>query len=36
MCLAEADARGDLAPGDFVVFMGSGGGLAFACAAFTW
>jgi 3-oxoacyl-[acyl-carrier-protein] synthase-3 len=36
MCLAEADARGDLSPGDFVVFMGSGGGLAFACAAFTW
>jgi len=36
MCLAEADARGDLKPGDFVVFMGSGGGLAFACAAFTW
>lgn len=36
MCLAEADARGDIKPGDLVVFMGSGGGLAFACAAFTW
>jgi len=36
MCLAEADAQGKLAPGDLVVFMGSGGGLAFACAAFTW
>lgn len=36
MCLAEADAQGRLEPGDFVVFMGSGGGLAFACSAFTW
>ncbi len=36
MCLAEADAQGRLSPGDLVVFMGSGGGLAFACAAFTW
>jgi len=36
MALAESDARGDLAPGDKVVFMGSGGGLMFACAAFTW
>ena len=36
MCLAEADAQGRLKPGDLVVFMGSGGGLAFACAAFTW
>ena len=36
MCLAEADAQGKLKPGDLVVFMGSGGGLAFACAAFTW
>ncbi|MFO7652928.1 MAG: ketoacyl-ACP synthase III [Candidatus Krumholzibacteriia bacterium] len=36
MCLAEADAAGQLREGDFVVFMGSGGGLAFACAAFTW
>lgn len=36
MCLAEADAMGQLKSGDLVVFMGSGGGLAFACAAFTW
>jgi len=36
MCLAETDAQGHLASGDLVVFMGSGGGLAFACAAFTW
>lgn len=36
MCLAEADALGQLNDGDLVVFMGSGGGLAFACAAFTW
>ena len=36
MCLAEADAAGQLQAGDLVVFMGSGGGLAFACAAFTW
>jgi len=36
MCLAEADAQGQLNDGDLVVFMGSGGGLAFACAAFTW
>jgi 3-oxoacyl-[acyl-carrier-protein] synthase-3 len=36
MCLAEADSRGMITEGDLVVFMGSGGGLAFACAAFTW
>lgn len=36
MCLAEAQATGQLAPGDKIMFMGSGGGLAFACAAFTW
>ena len=36
MCLAEADAESKLQEDDFVVFMGSGGGLAFACAAFTW
>ncbi|MEZ4647263.1 MAG: ketoacyl-ACP synthase III [Candidatus Eisenbacteria bacterium] len=36
MALADADARSLLAPGDLVVFMGSGGGLAFACAAFRW
>ena len=28
--------RAGAEPGDLVVFMGSGGGLAFACAAFTW
>jgi 3-oxoacyl-[acyl-carrier-protein] synthase-3 len=36
MALAEADAQGKLKPGDLVVFMGSGGGLAFACCAFRW
>lgn len=36
MALAEADAQGELTRGDLVVFMGSGGGLAFACAAFEW
>ena len=36
MCLAEADEQGQISDGDLVVFMGSGGGLAFACAAFTW
>ncbi len=36
MCLAEADEQQQLSPGDLVLFMGSGGGLAFACAAFTW
>ncbi len=36
MALAEADAAGKLKPGDLVVFMGSGGGLAFACCAFRW
>ena len=36
MALAEADSENRLRPGDLVVFMGSGGGLAFACAAFEW
>jgi 3-oxoacyl-[acyl-carrier-protein] synthase III len=36
MALAEADAQGQLQPGDRVVFMGSGGGLAFACCAVRW
>ena len=36
MALAEADRQGQLRPGDRVVFMGSGGGLAFACCAFRW
>jgi 3-oxoacyl-[acyl-carrier-protein] synthase-3 len=34
MCLAEAWELGKVEPGDLVVFMGSGGGLAFACCAF--
>lgn len=36
MALAEADELGKLNRGDLVVFMGSGGGLAFACAVFEW
>lgn len=36
MALAEADAAGRLRPGQLVVFMGSGGGLAFACCAVRW
>ena len=36
MALAEADEQGKLQQGDLVVFMGSGGGLAFACCAFRW
>lgn len=36
MCMAEADAGNQMESGDLVLFMGSGGGLAFACAAFTW
>ncbi len=36
MALADADAKGRLKRGDLVVFMGSGGGLAFACTAFRW
>ncbi|MFC1527998.1 3-oxoacyl-ACP synthase III family protein [Candidatus Neomarinimicrobiota bacterium] len=36
MALAEANALGKLKPGDLVVFMGSGGGLAFATAVFKW
>lgn len=34
MCLAEAWDQGKVEPGKLVVFMGSGGGLAFACCAF--
>ncbi|MEZ4389299.1 MAG: ketoacyl-ACP synthase III [Candidatus Krumholzibacteriia bacterium] len=34
MCLAEAWDLGKIRPGRLVVFMGSGGGLAFACCAF--
>ena len=36
MALAEADELGKLHTGDLVVFMGSGGGLAFACSVFEW
>jgi len=36
MALAEADEQGKIKPGDLVVFMGSGGGLAFATAVFKW
>ncbi len=36
MALAEADAAGKLKRGELVVFMGSGGGLAFACCAMRW
>jgi 3-oxoacyl-[acyl-carrier-protein] synthase-3 len=36
MAMAEADERGKIHDGDLVVFMGSGGGLSFAAAAFQW
>lgn len=36
MALAEANEMGKLHKGDLVVFMGSGGGLAFACSVFRW
>jgi 3-oxoacyl-[acyl-carrier-protein] synthase-3 len=36
MALADAVEDGRLQRGDLIVFMGSGGGLAFACAAFEW
>ncbi|MFH0883787.1 MAG: ketoacyl-ACP synthase III [bacterium] len=36
MALAEADEQGKLKAGDLVIFMGSGGGLAFACSVFRW
>ncbi len=36
MALAEADELGQMEKGDLVFFMGSGGGLAFAVAAFRW
>ncbi len=36
MALAEAVDQGQLHENDLVYFMGSGGGLAFACAAFRW
>jgi 3-oxoacyl-[acyl-carrier-protein] synthase-3 len=36
MALDDAVRAGRLDRGDLIVFMGSGGGLAFACAAFEW
>jgi 3-oxoacyl-[acyl-carrier-protein] synthase-3 len=36
MALDDAVRAGRLERGDLIVFMGSGGGLAFACAAFEW
>jgi len=36
MALAEAHEQGKVNTGDLVFFMGSGGGLAFAVAAFRW
>lgn len=36
MALAEADTLGKIKQGDLIVFMGSGGGLAFATAVFKW
>ncbi len=36
MALNEAHNQGKLDRGDLIVFMGSGGGLAFACSAWIW
>lgn len=36
MALNDAYEKGELKEGDPIVFMGSGGGLAFACALFKW
>ncbi|KAA3614581.1 MAG: ketoacyl-ACP synthase III [Calditrichaeota bacterium] len=36
MALAEAEEQGQIEAGDLILFMGSGGGLAFATAAFRW
>lgn len=36
MALDDANKKGKLKEGDPIVFMGSGGGLAFACAIFKW
>ena len=36
MALAEAVEMGKVNRGDLIYFMGSGGGLAFACAGFRW
>ena len=36
MALNDAYEKGKLKEGDKIIFIGSGGGLAFACAAFIW
>lgn len=36
MALNDAYEKGKLQRGDKIIFIGSGGGLAFACSAFTW
>ncbi len=36
MALNDAYEKGKLKQGDKIIFIGSGGGLAFACAAFIW
>lgn len=36
MALDDANQKGELKEGDLIVFMGSGGGLAFASAIFKW
>lgn len=36
MALDDANKKGKLNPGDYILFMGSGGGLAFASAIFKW
>jgi len=36
MALNDVYEKGKLRGGDYIIFMGSGGGLAFACALFKW
>ncbi|MDP2038538.1 MAG: 3-oxoacyl-[acyl-carrier-protein] synthase III C-terminal domain-containing protein [Ignavibacteria bacterium] len=36
MALDDANRKGKLKEGDLIMFMGSGGGLAFASAIFKW
>jgi 3-oxoacyl-[acyl-carrier-protein] synthase-3 len=36
MALDDANTKGTLKENDLIVFMGSGGGLAFASAIFRW
>lgn len=36
MALNDVYEKGKLKGGDYIIFMGSGGGLAFACALFKW